>query len=96
MSHIHTFIQRHNFGKPGPMLAEQGSQDFGCIKDNEEFVQRAADLLQGADDEQFEDLASALELQSKDVYDVTGDQAYLAASELFGKAVKALQARMGH
>ena len=79
-----------------PALDEQSSYDFGCIKPDYEFNARAADVIAGADAEQFETLVEAVALSAFNSAKNVEDEAYARAGELILKAVEELRKRSGN
>jgi len=98
MTKINEIIERMKCCRPEdkPALEAIPAQDSGCIKFNDDFANRAADLILGADADQFEELVRALAGFSGLYATDCGDDAYAQAATHLFKAATALRGRMGN
>jgi hypothetical protein len=79
-----------------PALEAIHAVDSGCIKLDDEFANRAADLILGAEADQFEELVRALAGFCGTYAADVGDDAYAQAAQHLFKAATALRGRMGN
>lgn len=78
------FAQKHSYTLPAVSAADFGTSKVSASL--EDFNKRAADLILSATEKQLHTLAQALSAHCKEISDLTGQDAYMQASETFAEA----------